>query len=160
MPFTVFRGIFSFFPLREFCKDRNQWTSQVQYLVNIADESQLPIWAVTAFVQSLKSVSLVESWWKIIHFLLTYSGCFLLTAPFSWSNWEQYVLALLIGNSMCWYCWAFWKKLTTGDFVPIPPSLSLDEDWPLLWLVVVHLACPTISSVPHYCIVSTFHCLS
>ena len=26
-----------------------------------------------------------------------------------------------------------------------------------MWLVVVHFACPTISSVPHYCTVSTFH---
>ena len=35
-------------------------------------------------------------------------------------------------------------------------SPSLDEDQPLVWLVVVHFACPTISSVPHYCTVSTF----
>ena len=35
-------------------------------------------------------------------------------------------------------------------------SPSLDEDWPLVWLVV-HFACPTISSIPHYCTVSTSH---
>ena len=37
---------------------------------------------------------------------------------------------------------------------------SLDEDWPLVWLVVGHLTCPTISSVPHYWTVCTFHCPS
>ena len=34
---------------------------------------------------------------------------------------------------------------------------SLNEDWPLM---VAYFAYPTISSVPHYCIVSVFHCLS
>ena len=33
----------------------------------------------------------------------------------------------------------------------------LNEDWPLM---VAYFACPTISPVPHYCIVSVFHCLS
>ena len=32
-----------------------------------------------------------------------------------------------------------------------------DEDWHLVWLVVVHFTCPMISFVPHYCQVSTFH---
>ena len=36
-------------------------------------------------------------------------------------------------------------------------SPSLDEDQTLVWLVVVHFACPTISSIPYYCTVSTFH---
>ena len=39
-------------------------------------------------------------------------------------------------------------------------SPSLVEDWPLVWLVLVHFACPMISSVPHYCTVYTFHCPS
>ena len=39
-----------------------------------------------------------------------------------------------------------------------PPSL--DEDRPLVWLVVVHFTWPTISSIPHYCTVGTFHHLS
>ena len=29
-----------------------------------------------------------------------------------------------------------------------------------MWLVVVHFACSTMSSIPHYCTVSTFHCPS
>ena len=45
--------------------------------------------------------------------------------------------------------------------LPFNPTIyispSLYEDQPLVWLVVVHFACPTISSVSHYCTVSTFH---
>ena len=36
-------------------------------------------------------------------------------------------------------------------------SPSLDEDQPLVWLVVVHFTCPMIPSILHYCTVSTFH---
>ena len=123
---------------------------------NTADESELPSRSVTAFVQSSKSVSLVSSWWKIIHFLLTDSGSFLLRAPSSWSNWEQYVLELF----------SFLEKAPTEDFVLIPPWAFQSHHHCLwmktgLWcLVVVHRACPTVSSVPHYCTVSTFHCPS
>ena len=39
-------------------------------------------------------------------------------------------------------------------------SPTLDEDQPLVWLVVVHFICPMISSIPHCCTVSTFHRLS
>ena len=38
-----------------------------------------------------ETYSLVLSWWKIMHFLLTNSGCSLLSAAFSWSNWEKYL---------------------------------------------------------------------
>ena len=40
--------------------------------------------------------SLELSWWKILRFLLTNSGCFSSSAAFSWSNWEQYLLELLV----------------------------------------------------------------
>ena len=36
-------------------------------------------------------------------------------------------------------------------------SPSLDEDWTLVWLVVVHFTYPTTSSFPSYCTVFTFH---
>ena len=39
-------------------------------------------------------------------------------------------------------------------------SPSLDEDPPLVWLVVVHFTCPTLSPVPRYCTVYTFRRLS
>ena len=35
-------------------------------------------------------------------------------------------------------------------------SPSLDEDQPLVWLAVVPLAYPTISSIPYYCTVFIF----
>ena len=35
-------------------------------------------------------------WWKIMHFLLTNSRCFSSSDAFSWSNWEQYLLELII----------------------------------------------------------------
>ena len=34
-------------------------------------------------------------------------------------------------------------------------SPSLEEDWPLVWLVVVHFTCATISSLLHYCAVAS-----
>ena len=37
---------------------------------------------------------------------------------------------------------------------------SLDEEQTLVWLAVVHFICPTVSSIPHYGLVSTFHHLS
>ena len=36
-------------------------------------------------------------------------------------------------------------------------SPCLDEDWPLVWLVVVPFASPVISSFSHDCTVSSFH---
>ena len=86
-------------------------------------------------------------------FLLTNSGCFSLSAAFSWSNWEQYLL-----ESFAFPDGAHNRGLPSNP--TIYTSTSLDEDWPLVWLVVVHFPCPPISSVPHYCTVSTFHRLS
>ena len=48
MPFIVFQGIEDF-SLREFCINGNL---KVQYLVNTADESELPRQAVTVFAWS------------------------------------------------------------------------------------------------------------
>ena len=87
-------------------------------------------------------------------FLLTSPGHVLWSAAFSWSNWEQCLLELtgiLEG--------AHNRGLLSNPTI-YTTSPSLHEDWPLVWLVVVHFACPTISSVPHYCTVSTFHRLS
>ena len=76
-----------FFPLREFCEDRNEWKSEGACLVNMADESELPSQVVTPFAWSSKATcGLVLSWCKIIHFLLTNSRHFSLSAVFSWSN--------------------------------------------------------------------------
>ena len=90
-----------------------------------------------------------------MRFLLTNSGCFLLSAAFSWSNWEQYLLELIV-----WFSGGAHNRGLPSNPTIYTTSPSLDEDQPLLWLVMVYFACPTISSVPHYCTVSTFHCPS
>ena len=79
-----------------------------------------------------------------MHFLSTVSGCFSLSTAFSWSNWEQYFLELI----------GFLEGAHNRG-LPFNPtiyttSLSLNEDWPLVWLTVVHFACPMISSIPYY----------
>ena len=78
-------------------------------------------------------------------FLLADSRCFLLSAAFSWSNWDQYLL-----ESVIWFSGgSLWFPSSSTIYTASP----LDEDWPLV-------SCSTISSVLYYCIVSTFHCLS
>ena len=56
-------------------------------------------------------------------------------------------------------CLVFQKEFLIEDSLPIPShttSPSLDEDRPLVWLVVVHFICPMVSSVLHYCTIFTF----
>ena len=49
------------------------------------------------FCQIIKETcNLVLSWWKIMCFLLTNSRCFSSNAAFSRSNWEQYLLELIV----------------------------------------------------------------
>ena len=89
-----------------------------------------------------------------MRFLLTNSGRFSSSAAFSWFNWEQYLLELIF-----WFLeGAHGRGLCSSPTIYTSPSLG--EDRPLLWLMAVHFACPTISSIPHYCTVSTFHHLS
>ena len=95
------------------------------------------------------------SWWKIMHFLFTNSGCFSSSAAFGWSNWEQYLLELILCSSRGAH-----KRGPSSNPTIYTTSPSLDEDQTLVWLTVVHFICPTISSIPHYCLVSTFHRLS
>ena len=42
----------------------------------------------------------------------------------------------------------FWKELIIEDSLPATTSLSLNEEWPLVCLVVVHFTCPMIFSLP------------
>ena len=67
----------------------------MQCLVNTADESELPSQAVTVFAWSSKKhvvfIMLIEN--------LAFSANFrrfLLSAAYSWSNWEQYLLELIV----------------------------------------------------------------
>jgi len=63
MPFTVFRGGggLKFFPLREFCKDRNKWKSEGAMSVNTVDKPELPSQAVTVFAWSTKKYEVLLS---------------------------------------------------------------------------------------------------
>ena len=75
------------FPLRQFCKDLNKWKSEG------AMSGEYGGW-IRTFQPSRNSFCLVIketcglalSWWKIMRFLLTNSGCFSSSAAFSWSN--------------------------------------------------------------------------
>ena len=121
--------------------------------MNTADELELPNQAVTVFAWSSKKHAVLRyPDGRLCVFLLTNSGRFSSSAAFSWSNWEQYLLELMFG----------FPERAHNRGLPSNPTIyttspSLDEDWPLVWLVVVHFACPTISSIPHCCTVSTFH---
>ena len=79
----------TFFPLKEFCEDWNQWKSEG------AMSGEYGRWVRTSQPSSnsfclvtKETCGLALSWWKIMHFLLTNSGCFSASAAFSWSNWE------------------------------------------------------------------------
>ena len=77
-----------------------------------------------------------------MHFLLTNSDTF---RPVLLSTG-------LTGISTCWNQLLGFprKELIIEDSLPIPLYISpLDEDWPLVWLVVAHFLCCKISSVPH-----------
>ena len=99
-----------------------------------------------------ETCGLVLSWWKIMCFLLTKPACFSSSATFSWSNWEQYLLELII-----WFSEGAHNRGPPSNPTIYTTSPFLDEDQTLVWLVVVHFACPTISSIPHCCTLSTFH---
>ena len=118
-----------------------------------------------------------------MHFMLTNSGCFLLSGVSSWSNWEQYLLGLipwfsgrssllilpctqhhlLWMKSSVWRVWSWfillvpWSLLFPSNPTMYITSPSLEEEQCLVWLVEIHFTCPMISSVPHYCTVSTVH---
>ena len=65
------------------------------------------------------------------------------------------------GSSTCWNQSFGFSEEAHNRGLPSNSTIntrlpSLNEDHPLMWLVVVHFAWPTISSVQHYCAVSTF----
>lgn len=86
-----------------------------------------------------------------MHFLSTNSRLFSLST-FIWSNWER----TCWNQSFCFLEGAHDRRFPSNLTV-YTASPSLDEHWPLVWLVVVHFSCPMISSIPHSCTVSTFH---
>ena len=84
-----------------------------------------------SFIPVIKEkCGLYLSWWKIMHFQLTNFGYFSLSAALNWSNWEQYLLELII-----WFPeGAHYRGLPSNTTIDTPLP-SLDEDWPLVWLL-------------------------
>ena len=78
---------------------------------------------------------------------------YVFAVDFSWSNWEQ-CLELIV-----WFSGGAHNRGLPSNPTIYATSSSLDEHQLLVWLVVVHFTGPIISSIPQYCIVSTFHSL-
>ena len=86
-----------FFPLREFCKDQNQWKSEGAMPGEYSGWIRTSQPSCNSFCLVIKETcGLAVSWWKIMRFLLTNSGRFSSSGTFSWSNWEQYLLELIV----------------------------------------------------------------
>ena len=68
----------------------------MQCLVNMADESELPGQAVTVLPGHQRNMRSCVILMEDYAFLLTNSGRFVSSAAFSWSNWEQYLLELIV----------------------------------------------------------------
>ena len=125
----------------------------MQCLVNTADETEHPSQVVTVFSWSLKT-----------HVVLGYPDgrlcvfCLLILDAF-----HQVLLSVgLIGSSTCWNkSFALpegaHKRGLSSNPTTYTTSPSLDGDQTLVWLTAVHFICPTSSSVPPYCPVSSFH---
>ena len=75
--FRVFQGI-GIFSIKIIFKWQLNGHLMVRCMMNSADALELPSQALTVFAWSPKEhVVLWSSWWKMMHFLLTNSGCFL-----------------------------------------------------------------------------------
>ena len=86
-----------FSPLREYCKDRNKWISEGAMSDEYGGWIRTSQLSCNSFCLVIKETcSLALSWWKSMRFLLTNSGRFSSSAVFTWSNWEQYLLELII----------------------------------------------------------------
>ena len=95
VPFIA--GELNFFPLREFCKDQNKWKSKGTMSGEYIGWIRTSQPSSSSFCLVMREIcGLLLSWWKIMCFLLTDAGHFLLRAAFSWSNWEQYLLELIV----------------------------------------------------------------
>ena len=91
-------------------------------LVNSGDESELPSQAITVFAWSSKiHAVLCYPGGRLWNFLLTNSRCFSLSAAFSWSKWEGYLLEF---NSL-----VFCKELIIEDSLLIAPYIQPHILW-------------------------------
>ena len=93
---TIFQGIENF-PLREFWKDWNKWKSEDAVSGEYHGWIRPSQPSCNSFCLVIKEIcSLALSWWKTMCFLLTNTRFFSLSAAFSWSNGEQYLLELIV----------------------------------------------------------------
>ena len=87
----------------ELCKYWNKWTSKGTIPGEYDGWIRTSQPSSNSFYLVIKDTCCLELfWWKIMCFLLTNSGGFSLSAAFSWSNWEQYLLE--------WSVWVFKKS--------------------------------------------------
>ena len=137
----------NFFPIREFCKDRNKWKFEGAMFGEYGGwigTSQTSSHSFCLVITHQRNVRSELSWWKRVSFLLINSGCSSHSAAFGWSNREECLLELTLWSSR----WSHNRGL------PSTPSIHTAHS--LVWLVVVRFTCPQISSV-HYCTVSFHH---
>ena len=97
VPFTDFQETEVFFPLREFYKDWNTWKSEGAVSGEYGGGIRTSQPSCNSFCLGIRETcSLALPWWKIMRGLLIHFRHFLSSAAFSWSNWEQYLLELII----------------------------------------------------------------
>ena len=112
----------------------------MQCLVHMVDESELPPQAVTVFFLVIK-----ETWflhytdWRLCIF------CWQIQDGFHWVQ----LSAGLFGSGTIWNrSFGFLEGAHNRGLSSNPTvytvSPSLEKDWPLVWLVVVHIICPSL----------------
>ena len=84
----------------------------------MVNESELPNQAVSFCLVITETGRLTLSWWKTTCFLLTNSGYFSLSAAYSWSNWEQYLLELIV-----WFSGRV-IRIISHNYLPVPPYIQ------------------------------------
>ena len=136
VPFTVFQGIEAFFPLREFCKDWNQWKSEG----TISGEYEGWIKNFTAKLQvsacSSKKQAVLCRRWCVFCWLIPDAFC-------------QVLLSVdLLGAALGINCLVFQKELINKS--TSFRSHHIHNVTGLWWFVVAHFTCPMISSIPYY----------
>ena len=101
-------------------------------------------------------------WWKIMHFTLTNSGCFLLSGVFSWSNWGH----LRINHLVFWRSSLLILSCTQHHLPCMKSSLWCGWWWFILlapWSLLFHIMynihsipCPSqfVLKMKHFCYIS------
>ena len=119
MSFTLFQGI-EIFPLREFCKDQNKWTSKG------AMSGEYGRW-----IRTYQVVVTVFAWSSKKQVVLHYPGGG--SCVFCWLILDVSLRVLLsvgLSGSSTWICLVFQKELIIKNSFPIPPYTK-DH---LLWM--------------------------